>query len=125
MSRERFLRRVLWLASLVNLAGAFLFALPASAPSQLAGLPEEAPAVYRAMLSLFILLFGGAYAWLAVQPAINRPFVMFGAIGKVSAFLVVAILWLAGAATATSVGAMAGDLVLAALFVYGLGGSAR
>jgi len=122
MSRERLLRRVLWLASLVNLAGAFLFAFPASATSQLAGLPADAPAVYRAMLSLFILLFGGAYAWLAALPKINRPFVMFGAIGKASAFLVVAILWLAGAATATSVGAMAGDLVLAALFVYGLGG---
>ena len=125
MNRERFLRRVLWVASLVNLFGAFLFAFPASAPSQLAWLPADAPAVYRAMLSLFILLFGGAYAWLAAQPAINRPFVMFGAIGKASAFLVVAILWLAGAATATSVGAMAGDLVLAALFVYGLGGSKR
>ena len=124
MSRERFLRRVLWLASVVNVAGALLFAFPASVPSQLAGLPAHAPAVYRAMLSLFILLFGGAYAWLAAQPRIDRPFVLFGAMGKASAFLVVAILWLAGAATATSVAAMAGDLVLAALFVYGLGGSA-
>ena len=122
MSRERLLRRVLWLASLVNLTGAFLFAFPGSAPSRLAGLPVDAPAVYRAMLSLFILLFGAAYAWLAAQPTINRPFVLFGAIGKASAFLVVAILWLAGAAPVTSVGAMSGDLVLAALFVYGLGG---
>jgi hypothetical protein len=48
---------------------------------------------------------------------------MFGALGKASAFLAVAVLWLAGAAPATSVGAMAGDLVLAACFVYGLGGA--
>ena len=91
-SREWFLRRVLWLAALVNVFGAFLFAFPASAPSRLAGLPPDAPIVYRAMTALFILLFGAAYAWLAAQPAINRPFVAFGAIGKASAFALIAVL---------------------------------
>ena len=121
-SREWFLRRVLWLAAFVNLGGATLFAFPASAPGRLLGLPADAPVVYRAMVALFILLFGAAYAWLATQPAINRPFVAFGAIGKASAFALIAILGVAGVVPLTAVGAMAGDLVLAALFAYGLGG---
>ena len=119
--RERFLRGVLWLAALFNLIGALLFAFPASAASQLAGLPATAPALYRGLAALFILLFGAAYAWLATQTAINRPFVAFGAIGKAAAFLLILVLWLAGEATATSVAAMSGDLVLAGLFAYGLG----
>jgi hypothetical protein len=34
------------------------------------------------MTALFVLLFAGAYAWLAMQPTINRPFVAFGAIAR-------------------------------------------
>ena len=120
MDRERFLRGVLRLAAVVNLVGAFLFAFPASTASQLAGLPPTAPAVYRGLTALFILLFGCAYAWLAAQATINRPFVAFGAIGKAAAFALVTVLWLNGEATATSVAAMSGDLVLASLFWFGL-----
>ena len=101
--------------------GAALFAFPASTASQLAGLPSTAPAVYRGLTALFILLFGAAYAWLAAQPTINRPFVAFGAIGKAAAFAAGSVLWLAGEASATSVAAMSGDLVLAGLFAFGLG----
>ena len=122
MKRENLLRASLGVAAAFNLVGAALFAFPGSAASQLAGLPPDAPAVYRGLTSLFILLFGAAYAWLAAQPTIDRPFVAFGAIGKASAFFLVAALWLGGAASGASVAAMAGDLVLAALFVYGLGG---
>ena len=110
MSRERILRTVLWIAAIFNVVGAALFAFPASSASQLAGLPPTVPAVYRALTALFILLFGAAYAWLAAQPTINRPFVAFGAIGKAAAFLLIFVLWLAGEATATSVAAMSGDL---------------
>ena len=69
---------------------------------------------------LAILLFAGAYAWLANQPSINRPFVAFGAIGKASAFFVVLLLWLTAEASARSVLAISGDLVLAGLFTWGL-----
>ncbi len=69
------------------------------------------------------MLFGAAYAWLAAQPAINRPFVAFGAIGKAAAFALIFTLWLTGEVTATSVAAMSGDLVLAGLFALGLGRS--
>ena len=123
MNRERLLRRSLWAAAVANLGGAVLFGFPDSALGQLAGLPAAVPPLYRAMTAAFVLLFGGAYAWLAAQPRINRPFVAFGAIGKTAAFLTVTALSLAGAAAARSVAVLSADLVLAALFVWGLAGT--
>ncbi len=78
----------------------------------------DAPAIYRALTALFVLLFGCAYAWLAMQPTINRPLVAFGAIGKAAAFLIVVLLWLRGAAPVASVYAIIGDLVLAGVFFW-------
>jgi hypothetical protein len=123
MSRERILRRALWAATAFNLGGAILFGFPATLPGQLAGLPATVPAVYRALTALFVLLFGGAYAWLASQPSINRPFVAFGAIGKAAAFLVVFLLWLSGEASLSGVGIIGGDLALAGLFAWCLLGT--
>lgn len=118
MSRDHILRPVLRVAALFNVVGAYLFAFPASTPGHLAGLPANAPVVYRAMTALFILLFAGAYAWLASQPTINRPFVGFAAIGKAAAFMTVFALWAGGAVPATSVLAITGDLVLALIFAW-------
>jgi hypothetical protein len=118
MNRERILRPALWTAAFFNLVGTFLFAFPAYRLGQFAGLPTDAPAIYRALTALFVLLFGCAYAWLAMQPTINRPFVAFGAIGKAAAFLIVVLLWLRGAAPMTSVSAILGDLLLAAVFLW-------
>jgi len=118
MSREHVLRPALWTAAFFNLAGAVPFAFPGSSMGQLAGLPSDAPVVYRAMTSLFVLLFAGAYVWLAMQPAINRPFVAFGAIGKATAFVTVLVLWLRGAVPAGGVLAMLGDIVLALVFAW-------
>ena len=118
MSREHVLRPALWTAAFFNLAGAVPFAFPGSSMGQLAGLPSDAPVVYRAMTALFVLLFAGAYAWLALQPAINRPFVAFGAIGKAAAFVTVVALWLRGAVPAGGVLAMIGDIVLALVFAW-------
>jgi len=109
------IRRILWTSAFFNLGGALLFAFPASIGS-LAGLPAPVPTVYSMLIVLFVLLFGGSYAWVASQPTINRPMVALGAIGKAGAFVVVALCWLAGAVPALSVLAIAGDLVLAVLF---------
>ena len=118
MSREHVLRPALWTAAFFNLAGATPFAFPASSLGQFAGLPTDVPVIYRAMTALFVLLFGGAYAWLAMQPIIDRPFVAFGAIGKAAAFGVVVMLWLSGAVAAGGVLAMVGDILLALVFAW-------
>lgn len=109
-------RRILWLSALTNVGGALLFALPASPLGQLAGLPADVPLLYRAFVTLFVLIYGGMYAWLAVQPVIHRPMVALAAIGKSSAFALVLLLWLVGEASAKSLALLAADLALAALY---------
>jgi len=113
---DKFIRVVLWASAVFNLAGGLLFAFPDSTISQLAGLPVPVPTFYSGLLAEFIILFGASYAWLALQPAINRPLLAFGAIGKTGAFLLVAVLWLAGQAPARGVLAITGDLIFACLF---------
>lgn len=125
MDREIVLRRVLWAAALFNVGGAMMFGFPALPAGQLAGLPTDVPVSYRAFSALFVLLFGGAYAWLAAQPAINRPFVAFGAIGKTCAFATGLALWLGGHFAGRGVLILSGDLVFAALFAWSLLGSSR
>jgi hypothetical protein len=123
MDRERILRRALGTSAVFNAAGAMLFAFPAGVMGDLAGLPAAVPVVYRGLTALFVLLFGGAYAWLALQPTINRPFVAFGAIGKASAFFLVFCLWIAGEVPARGVAMISGDLAFAALFAWCLAGA--
>jgi hypothetical protein len=117
------IRRVLWASAFFNLGGAALFAFPESI-GRLAGLPAPVPVVYSMLLVLFVLLFGGSYAWIASQPVINRPMVGLAAIGKAGAFVVVFLCWLGGAASGLSVVAITGDLVFAGLFARWLMGNA-
>jgi hypothetical protein len=122
MNRDTFIRRVLWASVVFNLIGALTFAFPASALGQLAGLPVPVPAIYGDMLALFVVLFGGSYAWLARQKNINRPLLAFGAIGKTCAFLLVFTFWMFGEAPARGVLTITGDLVFAGLFFWWLFG---
>ena len=80
-----------------------------------------APLVYRLLCAVFIALFGGSYAWLALQPAICRPMLAFGAIGKTAAFVIFTSLWLAGQASFLLMLGGIGDLAFAALFFTWLG----
>lgn len=118
MSRELLLRRALWAAAGFNVLGALLFAFPRLPLAQLAGLPAEVPGAYRAFVALFILLFGAAYAWLARSAQPDRPMVLFGAIGKTSAFVLAMVLWLAGAFSGVGVLLASGDLGFAAIFFW-------
>ena len=117
------MRRVLWASAFFNLGGALLFFFPASL-GRFAGLPAPVPTAYSALLAFFIVLFGGTYAWLAMQPRFDRPLVAFSAIGKAGAFAVVVACWIAGAVEGLAVLAITGDLVFAAIFAWWLLGSA-
>ncbi len=119
MNRDAVLRKVLWATVIYNLLGASAFAFPASV-GKLAGLPVPVPLVYSVMLTLFVLLFGAAYAWLALQPAIDRPMVGFAACGKASVFVAAVVLWATGDASAWLIPGATGDLIFAALFLWWL-----
>jgi hypothetical protein len=120
VTREDILRRALWASVPFNLGGALCFLFPASFPGQLLGLPAPVPTLYTAGLALFVLLFAGMYAWVAIQPAIERPLVWLAVIGKTSFFVLVTLLWLVGDVPFRTVFATSGDLVLAAIFAWGL-----
>jgi hypothetical protein len=114
---------VLWATAVFNLGGGLLFVFPESAVGQLAGMPLPAPRPYTILLAFFVLLFGGAYAWLALQKTIDRPLVAFAAIGKAGAFTIFFAFWLLGDLPVRSVLAATGDLIFAGLFLYWLRGS--
>jgi hypothetical protein len=120
MDRDSLVRRALWATVGFNLLGAFIFGFPASPAARLAGLPLEVPALYRGVAAVFILLFAGAYAWVALQPVVSRPFVAFAAIGKASVFVLALALWMASTTSALTVLAFGGDLAFAALFTWWL-----
>jgi hypothetical protein len=122
MTRDDLMRRALWASAFFNLGGALLFLFPASL-GRVAGLPVPVPAAQSALLAFFVLLFGGTYAWLAVQPRFDRPLVAVSAIGKAGAFAVVVACWILGAVEGRAVLAITGDLVFAAIFAWWLLGS--
>lgn len=123
MNRELLLRRALWLAAGFNVLAALLFAFPATFVGQAVGLPAEVPLAYRAFTGLFILLFGGAYGWLAQQAVIERGFVLFGVVAKTSAFVLIVVLCVVGAASGCGVLFASGDLLLAVVLLWSLRGA--
>ena len=119
MNRDALLRKVLWATVVYNLLAASAFAFPASV-GQLAGLPVPVPLVYSVMLTLFVLLFAAAYAWLAVQPTIDRPLVGFAAFGKATVFVATVVLWITGDASWRLIPGATGDLIFSGLFAWWL-----
>ncbi len=119
MNRDAFIRKVLWATTFYNLAGAAAFAFPGSL-GQFAGLPVPVPPIYSVLLSLFVLLFGAAYAWLALQRTIDRPLVAFAALGKASVFVAAVVLWALGQGPGWFIPGATGDLIFATLFTWWL-----
>lgn len=123
VNRDHFLRCALWASVAYNLGGGLLFAFPSSALGQLAGMPSPVPPLYSSLLALFVLLFGGAYAWLACQPNIDRPLVALAAIGKAGVFVLLCVAWLLGEAPGRGVLVAIGDLIFASIFTWWLLGA--
>lgn len=121
MNPDRVLRVALWASVPANLGVAALLLDPGSALGQFVGLPEPAPEpFYRGLLAQFVALFGAAYAWLAMQPQISRPFIAFAAIGKFGAFILTFVLCFLDLASTRWTMLMAGDLLFAAVFAWWL-----
>ena len=120
MDKDKIIRYALWISVAFNLFGALLFAFPASPLGQFAGLPVPVPAIYSMLLAFFVVLFAGAYFWLALQPKIDRPMVAFSAIGKAGSFVLMVILCLLGEIPGRSVLFASGDLIFACIFAWWL-----
>jgi hypothetical protein len=113
------------LACAFNLLAAIVFAFPSSEAGRQLGLPADVSPLYAALVALFVALFGGAYGWLARRPAIDRPLLALGAIGKLGAFIVASCLWLAAAVPGVVVVLASGDLAFAGLWFHWLHATRR
>ena len=122
---DRIVRSALVVSVPFNLAGAFVFGFPGSQLGHLQGLSADVPALYRSLVALFLVLFAGAYAWLAVQREISRPLLALGAIGKAVAFATFAALALEGLCPQRLALGGIGDAVLASIFTWWLLVSAK
>jgi hypothetical protein len=117
MSSDKLIRSALWASVVLNAAGLVVFVPPALGYAQDL-LPIPAPRFFVAQVAVTIALFGGAYAWLARQPRIDRPLVVVGGIGKLAFFGLALAYWLAGDLPAAAVPQAAPDLILGAVFLW-------
>ncbi|MGH7820566.1 MAG: hypothetical protein ACREQ9_12395 [Candidatus Binatia bacterium] len=117
--RDDLMRYALQATAFFNVGGALVFAFPDSL-GRLVGFPGGVPRVYSATIVIFVLLFAGAYAWLARQPRIDRPLVAMAAIGKASLVAAMVGFWLLGDVPARTVVAVSGDLVFVIVFCWWL-----
>jgi hypothetical protein len=84
------------------------------------GLPANVPLSYRILASLFVLIWAGAYAWLATQPEPCRPMIGFAAVGQTIVVFGVLGIWLIGEIPLILVAVAGGELIFAALFAWWL-----
>ena len=119
------LRIALWAAAFFNLGAGILFAF-ASSLGHLVGMPLPVPRVYGVFIAMFIILFAGAYAWMACSAHIDRPMLALAALGKAAAVALAIVFYSLGELGPRALVAASGDLLLAVLFAWWLGvGGAR
>src|SRR5262249_35342192 len=90
------MRRALLATAVMNLLAAAAFLPSASAIRALAELPETVPSVFLATISIFILIFGIGYLWIAATGRADRLFIGLAGVGKITFFVILVGFWLAG-----------------------------
>jgi hypothetical protein len=117
MTHDRIIRSALWTTVALNTLGVVVFVPPALGYHS-AFLPVEVPRFFAAQIGATIALFGGVYAWLAIQPRIDRPLVVVGALGKLAFFAITAAYAIVGDVPAGMALNATPDLVFAAIFLW-------
>ncbi len=118
MSLDQIVRISLWITAPFNLIAAYAFAFPESGLGQILGLPYPSHPLFTLFSGSMVGLFGVMYAWLALQNAIVRPVLAFGATGKTIAVAIALYLYLGGLLSSTLILLISGDLIFAALWLY-------
>jgi hypothetical protein len=114
---NRVIRTALWATVALNALGVYVFApLALGYPSPL--MPLEVPPYFAAQIGFTIALFGGVYAWLAMQREFNRGLVIVGGLGKLGFFMLTLAYALAGDLPMSSAAQAAPDLVFASIFLW-------
>lgn len=117
VTHDRIIRIALWSTVALNAVGAVIFGIPALGATS-ALLPVEAPRFFAAQLGFVIALFCGVYAWLALQPQVNRALVVVGALGKLGFFGLTLVYAVAGDVPVRMAANATPDLLLAMVFLW-------
>lgn len=119
MKQDVAMRRVLAFGALFNFVAVIIVLFPDVLGGAI-DLPEPGSRFFPWMLSLFIGLFGGVYAWLSRRPVIDRPLIALAAIGKVGVFAVALVCLLLGDISAGAFAPAVGDLLFGLYFAQWL-----
>ncbi len=117
MSPDRIVRAALWVSVPINALGVLVFTpLAFGYASPL--LPVAAPRFFAAQIDFVIALFLVVYAWLAVQPRLNRGLVVVGGAGKIGFFALTAVYAVVGDLPMSMAVNATPDLVLGGVFLW-------
>ena len=120
MIKESHVKITLLISVVFNFSAAYLMAFPAASLSQKAGLPGDVPLLYSNLISFVIVYFGMLYAWLAVQPQIERHLLFLGGLGKVLFFAVVFLTFIFGHVSLAFTSLTVGDLIFGCIWLHWL-----
>lgn len=113
---DRRLRVALWASVALNAGGVVVFA-PLAVGRASALMPVAVSPFLAGQVTAVIALFGGVYAWLALQSRVHRPLLVVGGLGKLG-FCCVAVAYAAAGVVPARVALSAlPDLVLGAVFL--------
>jgi len=110
------MRGALFATAGMNIVAAVAFLPPARGLRAIIGMPPDGHPLYLATVSMFVLLFGLAYLWAAVEGRAERLFITMAAAGKLSFFVLLVWFWLTGAVPPRAPVAGTADLLFAVLF---------
>lgn len=116
MQLDNWVGRSLWITLPFNFIAAYALSFPTSSISRFVELPAQPYNFYTVFSGAMVALFGLTYTWMALQPAINRPLLAFGACAKLLAVTTAAILFTLGEFSGLALLIVSGDLVFAVLW---------
>lgn len=121
MSYKKFRKLIFIISFFINMLGFLVFLPPIHYFRELAGLPETENLLYAWLVPVWIFIFGLAYLHLAFSSSTERLFVEVSAAGKATfAFLLITLALNEEVAWRAAFFGLI-DLVLAGIFVVGLG----
>lgn len=110
-------RAALWFSVALNALGVAVF-LPMALGGASPLLPIAPSPFLAANIALTIGLFGGVYAWLALQPQFNRALMIVGGLGKLGFFALAVTYAVVGVVPMRMALNATPDLILAGIFLW-------
>lgn len=116
MRNDRVIRAALWASVVLNALGVAVLA-PLAFGREAPLFPVDASPYLAGQLVFTIALFGAAFAWLALQPRVDRALVVVAALGKLGFFVLAVAYAVVGVLPPGAIASATPDLVLGTVFL--------